>query len=170
MIDKDSYINIIVAAGRDGAIGRNGDLIWRIPSDLRRFKSLTMGHAIIMGRKTWESLPKRPLPGRLNIIVTRQEGYEAEWVKVAHTPEEAVIMAFENGDRSPFIIGGAQLYETLIPYADRIYLTEVDAVCEDADARISFPLDADLWRITETTDREQTPEGTGYRYVTYERQ
>ena len=76
-------VNMIVAAGDDGAIGRKGDLIWHISSDLRRFKALTMGHPVIMGRKTWESLPKKPLPGRLNIVVTRNAGYKADGAAVA---------------------------------------------------------------------------------------
>lgn len=159
-------LNIIVASGRDGAIGRNGELIWRIPADLRRFKALTMGHPIIMGRKTWESLPKRPLPGRRNIVVTRNRDYEAPGAEVAVSPEAAVAMAGEEG---AYVIGGAQLYHALLPKATRIYLTEIDAACDEADARMTFPPDAEAWEKEEVADPEVTPDGVTYRYVTYRR-
>lgn len=159
-------LNIIVASGRDGAIGLDGALIWRIPADLRRFKALTMGHPVIMGRKTWESLPKRPLPGRRNIVVTRRADYEAPGAEVAASPEEAVALA---GSEGAFVIGGAQLYDALFPSATRIYLTEIDAVCPEADARMPFPPARGEWEIEEASETEKTPDGVSYRYVTYKR-
>lgn len=168
-------INMIVAAGLDGEIGRSGNLIWRIPADLRRFKSLTMGHPIIMGRKTWESLPKRPLPGRRNIVVTRSVDYEATGGFVARSPEDAVAIALsEDGDGAPrecgdfFVIGGAELYATFLPITDRIYLTEIDATCAEADAHLPYPLDTDIWHRVEESDWE-TADGVRYRYVTLDR-
>ncbi len=161
-------VNIIVAAGRDGAIGRRGDLIWRIPADLRHFKTLTMGHPIIMGRKTWESLPKRPLPGRLNIVVTRSEGYEAPGAQVVASPEAALAVATAQ-DAEVFVIGGAQLYDAFMPLADRIYLTEVDDACEDADARLPFPLDGTVWKNEKESEWESTDAGVRFRYVTCRR-
>ena len=175
-------INLIVAAALDGAIGRGGNLIWRIPADLRRFKSLTMGHAIIMGRKTWESLPKRPLPGRRNIVVTRSGSYEAPGAEVARSPESAIRMAVSGpdkqlsqtnsadsvGDKDIFVIGGAELYSAFLPIADRIYLTEIDATCPDADAHLPYPLYDAEWCRVEESGWESTDE-VRYRYVTLER-
>lgn len=156
-------INIIVAAGRDGAIGLKGDLIWRISADLRRFKSLTMGHPVIMGRNTWESLKRRPLPGRRNIVVTRNPEYVAEGAEVVSSPEEALrITEGEN----PFVMGGEQIYKALLPHATGIYLTEIDAVCPEADATIPFLFETKKWRVIEESEPETTQEGIKYRYVT----
>lgn len=180
-------LNIIVAAGRDGAIGRGGNLIWRIPADLKRFKALTMGHPVIMGRKTWESLPKRPLPGRRNIVVTRNVAYDAPGAELATSPEEALLLC--QGERSagegireaekdvasvetgsaPFVIGGEEIYKAFLPVATRIYLTEVEEDCQDADARLPFPLDPEVWITEERGDAAVTPDGVAYRYVTYGR-
>lgn len=113
-------VNMIVAAGKDGAIGKNGDLIWHISSDLKRFKALTMGHPVIMGRKTWESLPKKPLPGRLNIVVSRNPDFIAEGARVVTTPEDALGVS---GDSSPFVMGGEQIYKAFMPYVTKIFLT-----------------------------------------------
>ena len=159
-------VNIIVASGRDGAIGRSGDLIWRIPADLRRFKALTTGHPVIMGRKTWESLPKRPLPGRRNIVVTHDGRYEAPGAETASSPEAALALA---GDEEIFVMGGATLYDAFMSLATRIYLTEIEGACPDADARMAFPPDPEVWEKTEEGDPEITSEGVEYRYVTYHR-
>ncbi len=159
-------VNIIVAAGKNGAIGRHGDLIWRIGSDLKRFKALTMGHPVIMGRKTWDSLPKRPLPGRRNIVVSRNPELVAEGAEVVNSPAAALRMV---EDEDIFIMGGAQLYEAFFPLATRVYLTEIDADCDDADAFINFPLNPEIWHPAEVSDTQQTPNDVSYRYVTYER-
>lgn len=170
IIDMD--VNMIVAAGDDGAIGRKGDLIWHISSDLRRFKALTMGHPVIMGRKTWESLPKKPLPGRLNIVVTRNAGYVAEGAAVAASPEEALRLAkeWDSPDRKatdPFIMGGAQIYNEFMPLVNRIYLTSVHSSCPDADARLPKVWEGSEWEIEDAMQPERTPEGVEYDYVTY---
>ena len=159
-------VNIIVAVGRDGEIGRGGDLIWHISADLKRFKALTMGHPVIMGRKTWESLPKKPLPGRRNIVVTRNPDFIAQGAEVVHTPEEALRMT---GEEDVFIMGGAQLYNAFLSVATRYFLTEVDANCADADAFISYPPDPEEWTAVEASDSQSTPDGVTYKYVTYER-
>ncbi|MDE6791696.1 MAG: dihydrofolate reductase [Muribaculaceae bacterium] len=153
-------VNMIVAVGKDGAIGKGGDLIWRISEDLKRFKRLTMGHPVIMGRKTWESLPKRPLPGRRNIVISRMPEYAAEGGEVFLTPEESLRNSLND---SPFIMGGAQIYNLFLPLADRIYLTEIDAECEDADARLL--LSEVEWQRVEEGEWNVTPEGVRYRYV-----
>lgn len=159
-------VNVIVAVGRGGEIGRGGDLIWRISADLRRFKTLTMGHPVIMGRKTWESLPKRPLPGRRNIVVTRNPEFEAPGAEVVSSPEEALRITAQD---DVFIMGGAQLYNAFLPLATRFFLTEIDADCQDADAFIPYPLDPKEWVLTDVSDPQSTSEGLTYRYATYER-
>lgn len=155
-------LNLIVAAGRDGAIGKGGDLIWKVSEDLKRFKRLTTGHPVIMGRKTWESLPKRPLPGRLNIILSRDKDYEAEGGVVCADPEEALRIA---GDGNPFVMGGAQIYDLFLPFVSRLFVTEIDADCPDADAFLAFsPAD---WNVAEVSPWNDTPDGIRYRYVEY---
>lgn len=162
-------LNLIVAAGKDGAIGKEGNLIWRIGSDLRRFKTLTMGHPVIMGRKTWESLPKRPLPGRANIVVTRNGDYEAPGATVVASPEEALEAAARlMPGETPFLMGGEQVYRAMLPLATRIFLTAVDRECPDADARLPWPLPGE-WETEEESEEETTPEGVTYRYITLRR-
>ncbi len=119
-----SRISLVVAVSRNGVIGRDGGLPWHISSDLKRFKAITLGKPVIMGRKTWESLPKRPLPGRQNIVITRQPRYSAEGALVVATIDAALRAAENTGEIA--IIGGGEIYAMIFPLADRIYLTEVD--------------------------------------------
>ncbi|MCH5240103.1 MAG: dihydrofolate reductase [Muribaculaceae bacterium] len=158
-------IGIIVAIGRDGAIGRNGNLIWRIPADLKRFKEITLGHPIIMGRKTWESLPKRPLPGRRNIILSKNPQFMAEGAEIVSSIEQALEIT---KDETPFVIGGASIYETFLPFADGLYLTVVEGSCDDADAFFNPDLN-DGWQLIEESEPASTQEGVEYRYLTYRR-
>lgn len=128
-------ISIVVARGSNGVIGRDGDLPWRLRSDLQRFKAITIGKPCIMGRKTWESLPLRPLPGRLNVVLTRDEGWgedgQAKGALVCRTLDEAIEIAREtaqdDGVDEICVIGGAALFEAVLPRAKRLYITEVDA-------------------------------------------
>lgn len=137
-------ISLVVARGRNGVIGRDGDLPWRLRSDLQRFKAITIGKPCLMGRKTWESLPLRPLPGRLNLVLTRDQSYEAEGMAkgalVCATLDEAIEIARETAQEDGVdeicIIGGTALFEAALPRARRLYVTEVDAAPE-GDAR--FP-------------------------------
>lgn len=158
-------INLIVALGRHGEIGKNGELIWKISDDLKRFKKLTMGHPVIMGRKTWETLPKRPLPGRDNIIVTRSKDYKEEDAIVCHSIEEAIEMRSED---DPFIIGGAEVYRAALPFVTKLHLTLIDGTCDDADAWLKLDT-TNGWNKVEESPEACTPEGIRYRYVTYER-
>jgi dihydrofolate reductase len=119
-----SRISLIVAMARNRVIGANGKIPWHLPGELKLFKSLTMGHHIIMGRKTWESIG-RLLPGRTTVVVTRQRDYRVPGAIVAHTLEEGIRAGA--GDDEIFVIGGAELFRDAIPLADRIYLTTVDA-------------------------------------------
>jgi dihydrofolate reductase len=117
-------IALIYAQSRNGIIGNNGGLPWRLPSDLKRFKAVTMGKPIIMGRKTWDSLPRKPLPGRPNIILTRQKDFKPEGAIVVATVEAALLAA--DGVDEACVIGGAEIYNAFMPHADRIYLTEIN--------------------------------------------
>jgi dihydrofolate reductase len=113
-------LTLIAAMSKNRVIGKDNDLIWHLPKDLKHFKTLTSGHHIIMGRKTYESVGK-PLPKRTNIIVTRQKNYEAPGCIIVHTLEEAINKA--SGDSKPFIVGGAEIYKQSIKYANSIELT-----------------------------------------------
>ena len=142
-------LSIIVAVAENGVIGRNGDLPWRLSADLRRFKQTTMGHAMIMGRKTWESIGK-PLPGRKSIVVSRDESYDTGFdeVSVVTNLDDALADArsAEQADEA-FVIGGAGIYEICLPRADRLYLTRVHATVE-GDVRLPA-IDWDQWQLCE---------------------
>jgi dihydrofolate reductase len=150
---------IILAAGpiaraRNGVIGKDGTLPWRLKSDLRMFREATMGKPVIMGRKTWESLPKKPLPGRTNIVLTRDQSYEAPGALVVEDFSEAVQIAreqaAEDGVGEVCVIGGASLFELALKKATRLYLTEVHA---DADGDVSLsPIDESQWREVSRED------------------
>lgn len=151
-------IAFIVAVARNGVIGRNGNLPWRLSTDLKLFRRLTMGKPIIMGRKTWETLAKRPLDGRDNIVVTRAAEFAAEGAIVAHSLGEALVAARTAASARQvdevMVIGGAEIYRAALADADRIYLTEVEAT-PDGDTRFP-PLDASQWR---EVSREALPRG-----------
>lgn len=133
-------ISIIVAVAENNAIGKAGDLLCHLSSDLKHFKAVTSGHTVIMGRKTFDSLPKGALPNRRNIVITRNSAFAAEKVEVAHSLEEALNMAGSNA----FIIGGEQIYSQALPFADKLFLTEIHADFPDADT--FFPeINTDQW-------------------------
>jgi dihydrofolate reductase len=156
-------LTLIAAVARNGVIGFANRLPWQLPADLRRFKELTTGHTVIMGRKTWESLPAkfRPLPGRRNIVVTRNDAFIADGATVSTSLPDAIAAA--NGDEA-FVIGGAELYKAALPLADRLQLTEIDAAYE---GDTWFPvIDMAQWRETaRETHADET--GPGYAFVTY---
>jgi dihydrofolate reductase len=113
---------MIAAAGANDELGRNNELVWHLPDDFKRFKLLTTGHHIIMGRKTFESFPK-PLPNRIHVVITRNKGYKKEGAVIAHSMEEAISIA--EGDKQPFIIGGGEIYKMGLEFAQKIELTRV---------------------------------------------
>ncbi len=136
-------VALIAAVARNGVIGHDNELLWKLPEDMAFFKRTTFGNPVIMGRKTWESIPPRfrPLPGRTNIVVTRQADWRADGAQVAHGFEEALELALESVAPNPhglraFVIGGAELYALALPHADELVLTEIDRDYE-GDAR--FP-------------------------------
>ena len=143
---KRPRIAFVVAVARNGVIGRQGKLPWRISSDLKRFKAITMGKPVIMGRKTWESLPKRPLPGRVNIVITRGQSYQAQGAVVTTSVAEALARARQAESEEICVIGGSEIFREMLPMADRLYLTEVDL---DPEGDVVFPpLDRKAWRET----------------------
>lgn len=158
-------VTLIAAVARNGVIGRNGAIPWRIPGDLARFKRITMGHPVIMGRRTWESLG-RPLPGRRNIVISRTPGFAPTGAEV-FTGLAAALAACADASEV-FVIGGTEAYREALPLADRLVLTEIDADVE-GDAHFP-PFDRGAWR---EVSREAHPAGGEcpypYAYVTYER-
>lgn len=170
--DKFQYkvmsLNLIVAIGADLSIGRGGDLLWHLREDLQHFKAMTMGHAIVMGRRTWESFPKGALPGRTNIVISRNPDYKAEGALLCPTLSQALEEAYKH-DSSPFIIGGGTVYTATLPHADRLYLTEVEAEFEDADT--FFPeFDSEEWKQVDVSDYyTDAKSGLRYRFMTLDR-
>lgn len=158
-----SQLSIIVAVANNNVIGINNTLPWHLPEDLKRFKALTMGHHIIMGRKTYESLG-RLLPGRTTIIVTRNKGYQVEGAVVVHSLEEAVEACGE--DDEAFLIGGAELYQVGLHMADKLYITEVHATFEGDAFLPSF--DLAQWQES-SRERHEAKNGLVFSYVTYQR-
>jgi dihydrofolate reductase len=158
-------IVIIAAVARNGVIGNHNALPWHLPEDMQHFKALTTGHAVIMGRKTWESLPPkfRPLPNRHNIVLTRDPAYAAPGATVVRSLEAAQKVG---AGETAYIIGGAELYAHALPLAQRLELTEIDAAFE-GDAH--FPAwDRVQWREIKR-ESGRTEAGLSYAFVTYER-
>ncbi|HYE60209.1 MAG TPA: dihydrofolate reductase [Candidatus Kapabacteria bacterium] len=154
-------LSLVAAVAENQCIGKNGTLPWHIPEDMKHFKELTSGHVVLMGRKTWESIPEkfRPLPHRINIVITRQEAYAVpEGVFVFPTIEEA-LAAFPGKDM--MVIGGAQMYAETIGRADTLYITHVHSV---VPGDTFFPsIDPTIWRETDRKDHD------GFSFVTYKR-
>jgi len=142
-------ISIIVAVAQNGVIGAKNQLPWRLSADLKRFKQITTGHHIIMGRKTFESIGK-PLPNRVSIIITRNTGYQAEGCHVVGSLAEAVQFAQSNGETEAFVIGGGQIYEEAFTLAHKVYLTQVKA---NIDGDTFFPsLPSCDWETTQQSE------------------
>lgn len=158
-------ITIIAAIGENNALGKDNQLIWHLPADLKRFKKVTINHHIIMGRKTFESLGK-PLPNRTTIIITRNRNYVAEDCIVVHSLEDAIDAAKE--DENPFILGGADIYAQAIKIADRLDLTFVH---HQFEADVFFPkIDRRLWKETLRDDFKADDKNKyDYSFVTFER-
>jgi len=156
---------LIVAVAANRVIGRDGKLPWRLPDDLRHFRTLTAGHSVIMGRRTWDSLG-RALPGRQNIVVTRQPAFAADGATVVRSLTDA--LAAVQLPEPVFCIGGGELYRTAMPLARTAYVTEIDRAFE-GDA--TFPsLDPAHWReASREKHAERGADGLGYAFVTYER-
>ena len=158
-----SKIILVLARADNGVIGRDGDLPWRLPADLKHFKAITAGHPMLMGRKTFDSLPGL-LPGRRHIVLTRDRTWRAEGGEVAHDVDGAIALAQA---ASLMVIGGAEIYRQVLPIADRIELTEVHL---DAEGNTSIPYpDAADWRETARADHVAVDGRPAYSFVTFER-
>ena len=160
---RKGKLAIIVAMARNRTIGINNTLPWRIPADLKRFKSLTMGHHLIMGRKTFDSIGK-PLPGRTTVVVTRNQALRIEGCIMAYSLEDAISACA--GDDEIFIVGGAELYALAMPLVDIIYLTEIK---QDVAGDAHFPeFDKKLWQeLAREQCSQETPQALEYHFVTY---
>jgi len=153
---------LVAAVASNGVIGKDGGMPWRLPVDLKHFKNLTLGHPVIMGRKTWQSLGKA-LPGRENIVVTRQPGYEAPGAAVASSLDAALALCA--GESTAFVIGGGELYAAALPLAAGLVITEIQRDYE-GDAR--FPqYDHSRWKETQR-ERHVAADGTKFDFVLYE--
>ncbi len=162
---KSRELTIIVAAGEDNAIGKDNDLIWHLSNDLKRFKKLTSGHYIIMGRKTFESFPK-PLPNRTHIVITRQQDYKApDGVIIVNNLEDAIDAARK--DNQPFIIGGGQIYKQSMRLADKLEITRVHSTFKNADT--FFPeIDNTTWKEIERTSHDADEKHAyPFSFITY---
>ena len=159
-------VTVVAAVAENGVIGNRGALPWRIPEDLHRFKALTLGKPIVMGRKTWESLPKKPLPGRTNIVVTRDPSMKAEGAQIARSFAEALAVAARENPDDVMVIGGEAIFAEALPLAQRIHLTEVESSPE-GDAFMPA-IDRREWREV-SRDGPHDASGTRYSFVTLER-
>ena len=158
-------LSIIAAMSANRVIGSNNDLPWRLPADWKRFKSLTMGHHLIMGRKTFESIGQ-PLPGRTTIVITRQTGFAPARVLVAHSIDQALQLVA--GDNEVFVFGGAQIYQQMLPRADRLYLTSIH---EEFEGDTNFPEfeESDWLLISEETQEPDEKNPYPYSFLIYEK-
>lgn len=156
-------LSLIVAVAKNHVIGVNNTLPWHLPEDLKRFRALTTGHHIIMGRKTYDSLG-RLLPGRTTVIVTRNQNYKVEGAIVVNSLEAAIEAS--NGDNETFLIGGAELYKDGLKLANKLYITEIDA---DYDGDAFFPDFEDVeWQVV-NRESHQSENGLSFSYITYQR-
>ena len=168
MAQEAEKISVIAALGKNRAIGKDNQLLWQIPGDLPRFKSLTLGHPVIMGRKTWESIPEkfRPLPGRTNIVITRDSSYNAPGAVLAQSFPEALSLARDaDGSEEIFAIGGQQVYECALPFATNLYLTLVD---DEKEGDAFFPSYEDQF-LTEVLREAHVNAGLSYVWLNLER-
>jgi len=157
-------VSIVAAVARNQAIGRKNQMPWRLPEDLKRFRRLTLGHAVVMGRRTFDSIGK-PLPGRDNIVVTRSREWRHPGCRAANSIEAALALA--QASQEVFVIGGAEIYLLALPRAVRLYLTEIE---RDFDGDAFFPeFDRSRWREVSRESRAlDGPEGFVYHFVVYE--
>ncbi|MEI7843774.1 MAG: dihydrofolate reductase [Gallionellaceae bacterium] len=165
ILRPESCISLIVAMARNRTIGINNTLPWRCPEDLKHFKALTMGHHMIMGRKTFDSIGK-PLPGRTTVIVTRNTELKVEGCLVAHSIEQAIAAC--SGDNEIFVVGGAELYAQALPLVDKLYITEIQ---QDVEGDAHFPsFNRNEWQpVSKDVRSQETPQALEYHFVSYQR-
>jgi dihydrofolate reductase len=163
---SEPRVVVVAAIARDGVIGRDGTLPWHLPEDMAHFRAVTLGHPVVMGRRTWESLPDRfrPLPGRRNVVVTRNPSWRADGAERAGSLDEALTLA--EGEGVVSVIGGAELFEAALPRADELRLTEIDLVVE-GDTFFP-PFSGEVFAETERT-AHVSDSGVPLAFVTYRR-
>lgn len=156
----------MAAVARNGAIGRSGAIPWRIPEDVERFKAMTTGHAVVMGRRTWDSLPEpfRPLPGRRNVVVTRRTDWNAGGAEGVASLEDALDLL--EGEKHVFVIGGAEIYAAALPFADELLLTEIDA---EIEGDTFFPGFDRAEFVESSREEHESSDGTRFAFVVYDR-
>ena len=164
-------VALIVAVAENGVIGKDNDLIWHLPKDMRFFKETTLGHHVIMGRKNFESIPHkyRPLTDRTNIVITRQSGYKAEGCIIVNSVVAALDIAKNNGDTEPFIIGGGQIYKLALEASlvDKIYLTKIN---HTFDGDTFFPELENEWKEVQRIDcKSDEKHAHDYSFLTFEK-
>ena len=159
-------LHLIYARARNGVIGHQGTMPWHLPEDLAHFKRTTQGHPVIMGRKTWQSLPAafRPLPGRRNIVITRQTDWQTEGAEVAHSLEAAIELCAQAA--IAWVIGGADIYRQALPLAQQVVVTEIDA--DFAGDAFAPELGAE-WQVQNASSWQTGSGGLPYRFITYTR-
>ncbi len=165
---KPATLSLIAAVTQDGAIGRDNDLLWHDPRDQKHFRATTLGCPVIMGRRTWDSLPERfrPLPGRRNIVVTRNPAWQAPGAEVAHSLPAALALVADAP--KVFVMGGGQLYAEALPWADELVLTEVEASF-DADTFFPSWSRADFDEVQREVHASEADSRPGFAFVTYRR-
>lgn len=166
-------LSIIAGIGKNNELGKNNTLLWHLPADLVYFKKITTGHTVVMGRKTFESIG-RPLPNRRNIVITSDKNYKKEekekiGIEISSLLENAISLSRSDLDSEIFIIGGAQIYEQAMNYADKLYITHIEA--EDENANTFFPvIDKNIWREISREDHKKDERNPyNYAFVVYER-
>ena len=160
-------MNAIVVVDQNWAIGREGDLLFSLPTDMKRFRSLTLGGTVVLGRKTLDSFPGgKALPGRRNIVVSRNVDFDREGCEVASNLKAALDLAADTEDDKLWIIGGGSVYTALLSHCKRVYLTKVDAVAEDADTFFPNLDQLPAWEVERTSD-PVTENGVTYRFIDY---
>lgn len=160
------HISIIVAVAENNAIGRGNKLLWHIPEDLKRFKRLTTGHYVVMGKKTYESLPVKPLPNRTNVVISDIKSEIIKGCEMAYSIEEAIEKCPDG--KESFIIGGGSVYRQFLPFAGKLYITKVH---QDFDADTFFPeINDNEWELIDKEDQESDSRNDlGFSYLTYVR-
>ncbi len=163
-----TVVGLVWAQSTSGVIGRGGDIPWRVPEDLARFKQVTMGHTVVMGRRTWDSLPARvrPLPGRRNVVLSRQTGLMADGAEVLGSLEQA--FSISKTEHQMWVIGGAQIYMLALPHATRCEVTEVDIDLPRDDDDALAPVLDEAW-LAETGEWRLSRSGLRYRFHSYRR-
>jgi dihydrofolate reductase len=161
-------VTLIAAVAANGVIGNGRDMLWRLPEDLRHLRAVTLGHPVLMGRATWDSLPERfrPLPGRRNLVLTRQAGWSAAGAEVVHSLDEALVLA--HGAERLFVLGGGEVYALALPFADELLLTEIE---REFDGTTRFPAwpRGDFDETSRQSHHAAAPNDFAFSFVTYRR-